>query len=54
MKTYDINGVKVTVTEFVPRKFKATDCRCENKTTVMKAGRIEYTKCDDCGNEVWS
>lgn len=54
MNTMQINGVTLTITDFTPRTFKATDCLCEDKTVVTKAGRIEYTKCDNCGQEVWS
>jgi hypothetical protein len=49
-----MNLDNVKVIEFVPRKRNANDCKCENKEVVMRGGRIEYVKCFDCGQEVWS
>ena len=50
----DFDFSKVEVKEFVPRTFSKEDHICVNKETVMKSGRIEYSKCLDCGIVVWS
>lgn len=50
----DFDFSKVEVKEFVPRTFSKEDHVCVNKETVIKSGRIEYSKCLDCGIVVWS